>query len=1388
MLCVNFYIIFKMVDIFLHSRNIFRFKIGKQIFVKYILIFLSIFTVFTLSSQDLTFENINFNKTLKNSDITSIAQDKYGNLWFGTWVGLYKYDGVSSKNYTIDYNKPFNLKSNKITGIFKLKSGDLYVTTLLEGVFKYNYETDNFTHIREESSQELLRNNIQFLYEDQDNDIWVATDKGIGIIYKDSSNIKNHICFIKSTVDVTKVLHITDANSPYIWVSTKNGVYVFYKGKDKTLDQVWHFVFDFDQYSSAQDNYINQVFPISKEKFLVLSKSGLIEIDITNGFSKASVTISEKANNEFVFPLLLKKSISFQNYGLIGTQRGLFLLDENYKIIQKSFLNNIPIRTIFTDTFGMIWIGTESGLYTCSPFKQNVNSLDFGRFTNVSALCVHSDPYTENVWIGWQNGEISVSGLKNLAKEIIPTYTLSTPDGKKNTEKISQIISTPDGNIYVSTHGNGVLAFKNPSLSTNLKKITAFKKISWSHGLTDDYVMSMAYYKQQLFLGTYNKGLFVYDPVTDRVLEASIDQKTKEILKTIPVIKLMVTPNNHLIVATRGLGLFIFKIEGFNLIFQRHFNEAPENGAISSNFITDFDIYGHKLWIANEGGVDIIDLNLQKKVQADLKISTSIVQSIQVISDTSALISTVNGEIQKLLFIDHQFLLQNYKNNTLAFYNSSCKTVLNNHQILFGGTGGVSLVNHTQLIMNTKPPFININDFKIGNQTVHPNQKIHGKVKFEKFANENSIINLSYLDRSVSFTFAGLHSIYQDQIKIAYKIDKLQDEWIILDKNSNVVNLTSLPPGTFNLIYKATIDEVNWSDEKTLIIHVSPPWYKSKIAYFIYMLMILITLGGIILLINIKNNYDNKIKFQNLEKANLEEMDQLKMRFYTSVSHELRTPLTMILTPLQQLINKKGGHPDPETLYNFMYKNATKLKSMIDKLLSFKPNNSNLTELNLVDVDILQYIKELVSDFSLVAEEKNINIHFISKLDKLMMFIDLDQIEIVINNLISNALKYSNPGKQIFVKANTVNDHLELKFIDEGIGIHPKDITKVFDRFYQGRNHSNAGHGLGLSIVKNIITLHKGTIEVQSKINEGTVFTILLPIDLQSTPLPLSKDIIIKNSTSIKAEYNSNAFDKKLLIVEDNEDIRNLLINYFQNEYEVNFAINGEEGYQKALQENPDIIISDIAMEPVDGFELTQKIKANFETSHIPIILLTARTSIEYQMMGYEYGANAYVTKPFNLDLLSKQVKNLIEYKSIIQASLNSVSNHEDSLQFTSLSFEDTIDNQFIQKLIKTIEDNLENGDYTLDNLSKDLLISKINLNRKIKALTGLTPNQYIRKFKLNAAAKYLEKSKYSIAEITYKVGFNDLKYFREIFKEEFGSTPSEFREDYQSNESTYKS
>jgi ligand-binding sensor domain-containing protein len=242
MLCVNFYIIFKMVDIFLHSRNIFRFKIGKQIFVKYILIFLSIFNVFTLSSQDLTFENINFNKTLKNSDITSIAQDKYGNLWFGTWVGLYKYDGVSSKNYTIDYNKPFNLKSNKITGIFKLKSGDLYVTTLLEGVFKYNYETDNFTHIREESSQELLRNNIQFLYEDQDNDIWVATDKGIGIIYKDSSNIKNHICFIKSTVDVTKVLHITDANSPYIWVSTKNGVYVFYKDKDKTLDQVWHFV------------------------------------------------------------------------------------------------------------------------------------------------------------------------------------------------------------------------------------------------------------------------------------------------------------------------------------------------------------------------------------------------------------------------------------------------------------------------------------------------------------------------------------------------------------------------------------------------------------------------------------------------------------------------------------------------------------------------------------------------------------------------------------------------------------------------------------------------------------------------------------------------------------------------------------------------------------------------------------------------------------------------------------------------------------------------------------------------------------------------------------------------------------------------------------------
>ena len=659
-------------------------------------------------------------------------------------------------------------------------------------------------------------------------------------------------------------------------------------------------------------------------------------------------------------------------------------------------------------------------------------------------------------------------------------------------------------------------------------------------------------------------------------------------------------------------------------------------------------------------------------------------------------------------------------------------------------------------------------------------------------------IELTHEQNSFNLTFNVQDYSLANQVEYAYMLKGLENSWYTINEQ-NSVTFRNIPPGKYEFLVKARLHNQDWSEDTTsLRIHINPPLWLTWWAKLIY---ILITISIIYTIIHA---YKKKIDLESLytlEKKNHEqeqELNQERLRFYTNITHELRTPLTLILGPLEDMQKDTSLPTRQVQKLSVIHLSALRLLNLINQILEFRKTETQNKKLCVCKGNIAPLIHEIGLKYKELNQKKAIDFQIQIEKEEMPLFFDKEIITIILDNLISNAIKYTEQGKitlSLYPTTRNGVTYTEIKVSDTGYGISAEALPHVFDRYYQeSGKHQASGTGIGLALVRNLVELHEGEIRVESIQNEGSTFYISLLTDniypnaLHGDSTKQTEEEMISEAVPEDSQNTEPETSKPiLLIVEDNEDIQKYIAESFSESFEVITGSNGEEGKQQALNRIPDIIVSDIMMPVMDGITLCRQLKEDVRTSHIPVILLTAKDSLQDKEEGYEVGADSYLTKPFSASLLRSRINNLLDSRKKLIAQFQQTgtshnpNSHLDEKRSIITEALSKLDNEFIEKITQLVEDNLSSEKIDITYLSDKMCMSGSTLYRKMKALTGLSTNEYIRKVKMQNAERLLLEGKYNISEIAYKIGMNSTGYFRQCFKDEFGVSPSDYLKQFTS-------
>ncbi len=768
-------------------------------------------------------------------------------------------------------------------------------------------------------------------------------------------------------------------------------------------------------------------------------------------------------------------------------------------------------------------------------------------------------------------------------------------------------------------------------------------------------------------------------------------------------------------------------------------------------------------------------------------------------------LSTTNG-ISKLRInedsIDHhfQYLFVNYdKSDGLQgkAFNEGAAYKTSKGELIFGGANGINIFKPEEIITVNNDFNIVISDLLIFNKSIIRNDIINGRKILEKSITQTKEIRLSHKENVITFEFTALNYFHQEKRKFKYMLEGFNEQWLETDGSQRKATYTNLDPGEYIFYVKSTDNEGIWSENKASVkLIISPPWwltYYSIIGYFIIFLSLFVLVRNIIISrIRVKRN----IEIERLQAKNIHEADLMKLRFFTNISHEFKTPLTLIISPMEKILKTISDDYLSNQL-KLIYNNALRLLKLVNQLMDFRKLDAGGLKLQATKNDIISFTNKVIESFNFEAKERNIDFSFQSKSPILEMWFDKDKMEKILYNLISNAFKYTPDEGKISVKIkskidvnytnNPLYHQVEISIENTGPGI-PKDKTlKIFDRFYQlDESNISSGTGIGLTLTKELIELHYGLIIVKSIPGKITKFTILLPFESQHlksyeiseiTEID-SKEIIHYKEFKVDKIENIQLDNKKieknekpiLLIIEDNADLRYFLKQEFLNDFEIIEAINGLQGEEKALEFIPDMIISDILMPITNGIDLCKKLKSNELTSHIPIILLTSQSEDDQIIKGYETGADDYITKPFSISVIRARINNIIISRKKLQDQFQKAKKLPSKVITPS-----SLDQKFLSKISEIVEKNISNNEFDATSFSVEIGMSRAQLYRKMKSLTGFSVNEYIRNVRLNKSVEMLLNKNFNVNEAAYAVGFNQVSYFTKCFTEYYGMSPTKY-------------
>lgn len=1382
-----------------------------------------------LGNQQLRFTPLNIENEggFSNIGANDILEDQHGYLWLATWTGLARYDGYDIRLYRQQLGDTIGLKSNKVHTIYEDSKGNIWVGTRHGGFYKYIRELDQFEQYASDpgNMNSLSNNNVWSIIEDEEGYLWIGTEKGLN---RFDPQTKQFIHFRHDAHDRRSLSHdfvydITQAPDGSIWVGTEEGLNRMVKNGSEEY---------FIRYELAPDglegagylahNFVYEIIPsrYHRNTLWLATSMGVKKITFDGeevreaqlqAFSHDGAD-GYSLSHPFVSDLIEESDSTLW----VATYDGLNHLNTTTGRCQTNFAKaNTPhrltsnvLQCLYEDRRGHIWVGLDRGVNQMksihSGFVPYFLELPGTGIAGASVTSVTPSSENDGVWVGSSDAGLFFVPVDHQSGGLgqARSFSFPTADMPELCQFVSKILLDREGWLWILTKGAGIIRVREEALRQSSGKVFDFQQFTHSQHLSDNYVLTAVESQRgYLWFGSWDKGLDVYDRSTGRFFHFLETSDLAVDFQEFPVVHLLETYDkgrSYLWVGTRGAGVYQLEFDEssytLNLV-QQHKSSGSATG-LSNNEINDlfWDSKG-RLWVGTDNGLNLFpDPNEPEVISIfeEQGLSSSIIQSILEDQNGDMWISTQYG-INRLSLEGNEVVQMKdfHRENGLqdSYFNDEAGTVFQGNQLVFGGLNGFSLIRPELIKPDTTKPLVKLSGLRISNEDIKIGEERNGRVLLPESIDMLNCLPLQYNENTVTFSFVGLHLNISGRQKYAYRLVGYDEDWILTDHKQRLAHYTKLPHGDYTFEVKADNGEGLWSETKSLMLSIAPPFWLSPWAYLLYLLILAAVVYFGLRSIRLRAEYHHNIRLERLEREKLEEVNRLKLQFFTNISHDLRTPLTLIVSPLEQLL-REAPTTALKQLYTRMSVNANRLMTMIDQLLDIRKNESGLLKLQVAEQDLVGFLQQICDSFKNLAVQRDIQFQFESEQEEITAWVDLHQLEKVIFNLLSNAFKFTKDGGAVLVKVSEQSEVIEIEITDSGIGIPEEDLPRVFDRFYQVRNKTGwtrkSGSGIGLSLAKSIVEKHKGTIDLSSAEGEGTSFRIhlqkgkdqFLPEEL-GAPTTVEVRMIDGAGTlapmeplaeSQSAAAKGQDSKPRILIVEDNEDIRAYLRENLSADYEISEAEDGEVGHEMAITDEPALIIADIAMPKMDGIEMCQLLKSNISTSHIPIILLTARTSLVFQLDGIENGADVYMTKPFNIRLLKAHVKNIIEGRETLRKK------YTERLYLDPVEIKtESLDDQLFARLKEILEAHVDQPEFSVDVLANKLSMSRMQLYRKLKALLNKSPVEVIRNYRLQRAAQLLRTGMYNVSEVTYKVGYVDQRSFRKQFKKEFEMSPSAY-------------
>lgn len=1305
--------------------------------------------------------------------VFDIMQDQEGVMWFATEFGLGRYDGQNLHRFVSTPGDTTSLSGNVVYCLDEDKNGKLWVGTHHSGLHTFDPFTETFSSFQHssENSASIANNNINTVWAKGTERIWAGTRAGgLNLLEKGSRSFQRfQVANSRSPSDNINSLFIDQAGE--IWMATDRGV--FHGKADSTPNIPFH-------------QLVLPSGPKTVATFCMVDRKG-------------RAWIGTKANGLFVSPRPYEKVIAVgikdENHARenelyiwevyqdhheviwVASEKGLFYIRPTDTSYTAHAFDLVPMKRVLSlheSRDGVLWVGTNDGVVTLSPRQKKFQFIS-GKLPGESVpkgrgITIFEKSGTHQIWVGSLRGLLQFDTRKRrLHQDYLSQYPALAHVREAT---IKSLFQDSRGKLWIST----IIGF-----NTRFEVLC----LDIDSGILRDYSLEVPDLQSHVtthitedqlgnILFSNDKGLIVFDPNSGRFMDSQSELENSTRWVSNHVSKVMVSKDGTAWVGTDDAGLFSWEA---STGVKAHIRSiSGDSLSLSSPRIRDIheSRNGH-LWIGTDGGLSRLIPGEEHIHQIHNQHGLPENSVRNVIEDQEGIIwmSMPHGIAS---FDPQTETLRAYEENDglgLSEFWDQAAFLDESGTLYFGGDGGMICFNPQEVLLNPYQPPVVLTDFRLFNQSVRPDPQ-SGVLR--KAIHKTQEIILPYEKNVLSLHFSALGYINPQKNRYAYQLVGFDKDWQFIG-NRTETTYTNLSPGTYLFKIKAANNDGVWGPENhRLSLVILPPWYQSWWANILFIIL----LGGVVVL---GYRYQVKRRLALAENQRLIEIGKLKNQLYTDISHEFRTPLTVILGMTDQIVeNPQKWLEKGASLIN---KNGQHMLGLINQILELSRLESGSLAIQWTHGNIIPFIGYVVESFRSYATTKSIGLHWVAEPKEVWMDYDAEKIQSILTNLIGNAIKYTPTGGEIYIRVRLVQDSLQIRVQDTGIGIPAASLPHIFDRFFrlEGTSGGEIGTGVGLALTHKLVGLLGGNIMVESEEGRGSIFTLLLPVfnhaSTEVTPADKNPAALAGSQIFISSALEHDEKPKRdtsiVLIVEDNQDVATYLTACLQDRHEIIWAKDGLEGCEVAFQNIPDLIISDVMMPKRDGYELCQTLKADMKTSHIPIILLTAKADMESRLSGLQRGADAYLAKPFDKRELLIRTEKLLESRRQMQAYfLQHQGGGIISLENAAPKWEHT----FIRKTRELIETQLDQGEpYSIEDLAYVHSMSTSQLYRKMKALTGLSPIRFVRHIQLERAKKLLADKSYSISDIAYQTGFRDPAYFSRVFTTETGRTPSDFRE-----------